>query len=133
MAKMIKQPHGGMIKIPDKGETANPNGRPRKYVCQLTEQGYKLSEVNDTIQAMVAMSLDELKSVFQNPKSTSLEVTIASAIKKSITKGNLDSLETLLNRVFGKPKENITSTVVTRQPLTEEEKADLDKQLDASV
>jgi len=34
-----------------KGEVANPNGRPRKYVSLLKEQGYKLAEINDTIQA----------------------------------------------------------------------------------
>ena len=29
------------------GESGNPNGRPRKYVSLLKEQGYKLSEIND--------------------------------------------------------------------------------------
>ncbi len=36
-----------------KGETLNPNGRPRKYVSLLKEQGYKLAEINDTIQAIL--------------------------------------------------------------------------------
>ena len=31
-----------------KGEVANPNGRPKKYVTLLKESGYKLSEINDT-------------------------------------------------------------------------------------
>ncbi len=43
-----------------KGEVANPNGRPKKYVTLLKEQGYKLAEINDTIQAMLSMDLDEL-------------------------------------------------------------------------
>ena len=38
-----------------KGEVANPNGRPKKYVTLLKEQGYKLAEINDTIQAMLSM------------------------------------------------------------------------------
>jgi len=29
MAKIIKQPHGGSLKVLQKGETANPNGRPK--------------------------------------------------------------------------------------------------------
>ena len=89
------------------GETRNPNGRPRKYVSLLREQGYKLSEVNDTIQVLISMTIDELKEVYTNPKATILEKTIASAIRKSIEKGSLYSIETLLTRVYGKPKEQV--------------------------
>ena len=88
-----------------KGEVANPNGRPRKYVSLLKEQGYKLSEINDTIQNMMAMDLQELKAVWDNPKATVLEKTIAAAMRKSLEKGSLYSLDTLLTRVYGKPKE----------------------------
>lgn len=87
------------------GESGNPNGRPRKYVSQLKEQGYKLAEVNDCIQALMSMTVEELKEVWDNPKATVLEKTIAAAIKKSIEKGSLYSIETLLTRVYGKPME----------------------------
>ena len=90
-----------------KGQSGNPNGRPRKYVSLLKEQGYKLSEINDTIQSMMAMDMDELKAVFDNTKATILEKTIANAMRKSLQKGSLYSLETLLTRVYGKPKETV--------------------------
>ena len=93
-----------------KGEIRNPNGRPRKYVSLLKEQGYKVSEINDTIQAMMAMDIEELKSVWDNPKATVLEKTIAAAMRKSLEKGSLYSLETLLTRVYGKPKETVDTT-----------------------
>lgn len=93
-----------------KGEIRNPNGRPRKYVSLLKEQGYKVSEINDTIQAMMSMDLEELKSVWDNPKATVLEKTIAAAMRKSLEKGSLYSLETLLTRVYGKPKETVDTT-----------------------
>lgn len=94
-----------------KGEVANPNGRPRKYVSLLKDSGYKLSEINDTIQSMMAMDLEELKQVWDNPKATILEKTIANAMKKSLEKGSLYSLETLLTRVYGKPKEQVDMNV----------------------
>lgn len=103
--------NGGKLMRPAKGETMNPNGRPKKYVTLLKEQGYKLSEVNDTIQTIMAMDLEELKSVWDNPKATILEKTIANALRKSLEKGSLYSIDTLLNRVYGKPKE--TSQVTT--------------------
>jgi hypothetical protein len=93
-----------------KGQVLNPNGRPKKYVTLLKEAGYKMSEVNDTIQVMLSMDLDELAEVFRNPKATVLERTIANAMQKSLTKGSLYSIETLLTRVYGKPKETSTVT-----------------------
>ena len=100
----------------------NRNGRPKKYVTLLKEQGYKLAEINDTIQAMLSMDLDELKEVWQNPKATILEKTIANAMRKSLEKGSLYSIETLLSRVYGKPKE----TADVNQTVTGEIKISLD-------
>ena len=105
MATQVPARNGGTLTRPDKGETMNPNGRPRKYVSQLKEQGYKISEVNDAIQALMSMDIDELKSVLDNPKATILELTIAKAMLKSLQNGSLYSMETLLTRVYGKPKE----------------------------
>lgn len=94
-----------------KGQSGNPKGRPRKFVCQLKEQGYKRSEINDTIQVMMSMTMEELKEkVWDNPNSTVMEKTIASAIKKGIERGDMTTLETLLDRVFGKPKMTVDNT-----------------------
>jgi hypothetical protein len=100
-----------------KGEVRNPNGRPKKYVTQLKESGYKLSEINDTIQAMMAMSTDELKEVWDNPKATILEKTIANAMMTSLKKGSLYSLETLLSRAFGNPKQMTELTGANNEPI----------------
>jgi hypothetical protein len=96
------------------GESGNPNGRPRKYITLLKEQGYKLSEINDTIQVMMSMDMDELSDVYKNPKATVLEKTIANAMNKSLQKGSLYSLDTLLTRVYGKPKEQMDIQQDTR-------------------
>ena len=94
----------------NKGESGNPNGRPRKYITALKEHGYKNSEINDCILVMISMNLDELKDVWQNSKATILEKTIANALRKSLEKGSLYSIETLLSRAVGKPKESIDHT-----------------------
>ncbi len=73
--------------------------------------GYKKSEINDTIQAMMAMTMAELKEVWENPKATILEKTVANAMRKSLEKGSLYSLETLLSRVYGSPKQETQTEV----------------------
>lgn len=94
----------------EKGESGNPNGRPRKWISELKESGYKSSEVNDCILVMLSMTLEELADVYKNPKATILEKTVANALKRSLEKGSLYSLDTLLNRAVGKPKESIDHT-----------------------
>lgn len=111
MGKLVKQKHGGALWHVAKGESSNPNGRPRKFISQLKKEGYKQSEIFDAIQVLISMQPDELQAVRDNPKATVLEITIASAILKSIKDGNLDSLETLLTRIYGKPKQEVQADV----------------------
>jgi hypothetical protein len=93
-----------------KGQSGNPNGRPRKWISELKESGYKSSEVNDCILVMLSMTIEELADVYKNPKATILEKTVANALKRSLEKGSLYSLDTLLNRAVGKPKESVDHT-----------------------
>lgn len=90
-----------------KGQSGNPNGRPRKLVTLLKDIGYTKPDIETTIQNMMSMTIDELKGVWEDKNATVLEKTIAGAIRKSIEKGSLYSIETLLTRVYGKPKEQI--------------------------
>ncbi len=92
-----------------KGEDKRRNleGRPRKYVSLLKEQGYKLAEINDSIQVLMSMTDKELASVWDNPNATALEKTVAKALLKSMNGGSLYSMDTLLSRVYGKPKEQV--------------------------
>jgi predicted RecB family endonuclease len=101
-----------------KGKSGNPKGKPRKLASQLGVIGYTPMEVRDTINGMLAMSLDELKKIFENNESTILEKTIANALKRSLEKGSLYSIDTLLSRAQGKPTENIDlKQTIVEQPI----------------
>ena len=92
-----------------KGQSGNPNGRPRKFVCLLKDMGYNKQDIDTTIQNMMAMTIEELAEVFKHENATVLEKTVANAIKRGIEKGTLYSIETLLNRVYGQPKQEVES------------------------
>ena len=92
-------------------ERRNLEGRPKKFTTLMKENGYKLAEVNDSIQAIMAMNEEQIKEVLENDDATMLEKTVAKAIIKSFEKGSLYSMDTLLSRVYGKPKEQIDATI----------------------
>ena len=76
-------------------------------MTQMKLSGYKRSEITDTIQALLACRMDELKAVYEDPNSTILEKTVAASLRRGLEKGSLFSLELLITRVFGQPKETI--------------------------
>jgi hypothetical protein len=92
-------------------ERRHLEGRPKKFTTLLKEHGYSLSEVNDSIQAIMSMNEVEIKEVLKNTDATMLEKTVAKAIIKSYEKGSLYSMDTLMNRVYGKPKEEVNATI----------------------
>ena len=114
-----------------KGTSGNPKGRPRKFVSLLASQGYTRSEINETLQAMMSMTLEELAEVYKEPKATILEKTVANAMKKSLEKGTLYSLETLLSRVYGQPKQEVAASI-TPQPIWQGVKLQVDTDNDRS-
>ena len=99
-----------------KGKSGNPAGRPRKFVCQLKDMGYNKQDINATIENMMAMTLNELADIFKDDNATILERTIANAMRKSLEKGTLYSLETLISRVHGVPTQTVNQTI-TEKPI----------------
>lgn len=85
------------------GQSGNPAGRPRKYVSQLKNIGYSLIEINDTLQALLALTKDELTNVQKNSDSTMLEKIVSASMLNALKIGDLMVIETLLTRIYGRP------------------------------
>ena len=97
-------------------ERINRNGRPRKLITEMSEIGYTNSQVNDCIKVMLALTESELRGWQSNPTATILECTIAAALLSGMEKGNLNAIESLLTRSYGKPTQQTTLT--THEPIT---------------
>ena len=99
-----------------KGQTGNPNGRPRKFVCQLKDIGYSKQDIEQTIKNMIGMTLSELQNIIKDEECTILNRTIANALIKSLSKGSLYSIETLISRMYGVPTQTVNQTI-TEYPI----------------
>ena len=79
-----------------KGESGNPNGRPRKLPALDKLMADVLGEEKDGITAGEA---------------------ILKALRAKATKGDVRAAEVLLDRAYGKPKQTSETTLKTTEPL----------------
>lgn len=114
MARQEKQPHGGSLTRPAKGEVLNPNGRPKKLVTLMKEVGYTKSQVEETMVTMLGLSRKELEKIDKGEEYTILERTVAGALLKGHDKNSLFNLEMLLSRSQGKPKETVDQNITEK-------------------
>ena len=120
MAKIVEQKHWWSLKILEKGETANPNWRPRKWVSlvnhQLKEMWYEpttKSEIEETYLQLIQLTETELKKLFQDPTQPMIVKIIASNMSKSDK--NFDVLEKMLDRWIWKATQTVKAAVVVAE------------------
>jgi hypothetical protein len=102
-----------------KGQSGNPNGRPKKIVTKLKELGYSKDDINQTYMNMCAMNRQELELIDKDKTGqyTIIEQIIAGSLVKAHDKNSLFNLETLVTRVHGKPKETLDNNIKTDEPI----------------
>jgi hypothetical protein len=84
------------LKSYKKGQSGNPNGRPRKLPALDKLMADVLGEEKDGITAGEA---------------------ILKALRAKATKGDVRAAEVLLDRAYGKPKQTSETTLKTTEPL----------------
>ena len=118
MAKKIKQAHGGSLIRLEKGETNNPNGRPKKIENLikehfLEEHNLKLSksQSQDIIKNILGKTRKELVEMASNEELPFWIALIAKKAQRDFEKGSIHILDVLFDRVYGKPKEEVEQTI----------------------
>ena len=101
-----------------KGQSGNPNGRPKKietiiHEHFLDEHNLKLSksQTQDIIQVILGKTKKELIELAANDELPFWIALIAKKAKRDFDKGSIHILDVLFDRVYGKPKEEVSQTI----------------------
>lgn len=101
-----------------KGQSGNPNGRPKKIQTILKD--YFLDEHNirltktqmqDMIMVILGKNKKELIELAKNDSLPFWVSLIAKKAERDFSKGSIHILDVLFDRVYGKPKEEVNQTV----------------------
>lgn len=118
MAKQVPAKNGGTLTRPDKGETMNPNGRPKKVEnilsdYFLSEHNLKLSksQTQDIIKTILGKTRSELMELAKNDDLPFWVSLIAKKATRDFEKGSIHILDVLFDRVYGKPKEEVDHVI----------------------
>lgn len=120
-----------------KGEVRNPEGgrahSPETKMMKLLTQKSMVRIINLIAQGDVAA----LRKMAKDESNTALEMMFASVVIKIISKGDMDALDKLLNRMVGKVKDRVEHTGQDGGPqehlLIPANKSDLDKALRSAM
>lgn len=111
MAKDVPQPHGGSIRLKEKGDPGGP-GRPKKLVTTVLEdlkkQGYSRvgpDQVRETLETLINLPPDELLGIAKGEAGHPMLVVIAA--RGLCSKKGWEVLSDLLDRTHGKAKQQL--------------------------
>ena len=106
-----KQGKTGKNNPPKERQFGQPNGNPRHNGAWKKEDTarYKLEQ-------MLKLSFDELELIANDPNAPQFERRIANSL---IKEKDWKITESMINQVYGAPKQEITTTVQTPTPLVD--------------
>lgn len=90
-----------------KGKSGNPNGRPKKPRDVLQIQKDSSADLVRKINTYINKSVEELQKIAKDKSTLAWDLMLISAILKGIKTGDMQRIETILNRLVGKVTDKV--------------------------
>lgn len=89
----------------------NPNGRPPSLLAKLGEKvgvdfqvQLSMADKQKVLEAMLEMTLAQIVKLHNDPNTPAFMVLVAKAISEDHKAGSMSSVETIFNRIHGRPR-----------------------------
>lgn len=92
------------------GNNANPKGGGAISPETRAIRKVTLEHIEEVADLILDGNIEGLQALARDPKTSVLKVWLAKAAAEGIKRGDLHSLDSILNRVIGKPKERFEHT-----------------------
>jgi len=106
-------------------ENINRKGRPKKVFNQMTEMidsTYKIqitkAQKIQVIERLLEMPVNELTKLSTLSETPAFILCISNAILKDIKAGRINTVETIFDRIFGRPHQSTEIAMTPLKPLT---------------
>ena len=94
-----------------KGETLNPNGRPKKIYTIIKESGYTKDDIRAAFEEAGWQTKEELEAIIEDETKPVILKVISRAFLKGAEKGDYRYISEIMQQAIGKPKESVDSQI----------------------
>ena len=86
-----------------KGESGNPNGRPKLTAIEKSAREAERKEIAEVWPRIKVLSFAQIKELMADKEKPVIELAMASAIYHAIKNGNMSEVHRFYDRLLGKP------------------------------
>lgn len=107
MARTTKQPHGGAVNTFEKGDPGGPGRPPRllsTIVAELKAKGYQRATAGTVVEAFEMLMNVPEEELTEMVKDKTQPMSLRIVGKAMLTAKGWDVLQSMMDRVHGKPK-----------------------------
>lgn len=85
----------------------NPSGRPKEDPILKKLQKLTANELEDVASVIIKGNIDDLQAIAKDKTASVIKVMLAATCVKIISRGDMEALDRLLNRLIGKVKDKV--------------------------